>query len=60
MLFLQGKRYKAIHRELNAILAKEIVSIEAFKRWCRRFKDGDFSVADHEKPDDPLPISQMS
>jgi hypothetical protein len=49
-LFLQGKRYKAIQRELTALLTEEAVRIETVKRWCQHFKDGDFSVVDDERP----------
>jgi hypothetical protein len=52
-LLLQGKRHKAVHRERTTVLAKETVSIETVKHWCRRFKDGDFSVAGHERPGRP-------
>jgi hypothetical protein len=52
-LSLQAKGYRAVHREVTTILAKEAISIETVKRQCRRFKDGDFSVTDHEKPGRP-------
>jgi hypothetical protein len=52
-LFLQGKRYKAIHHELAAVLAEEAVSGETVKRWCRRFKNGDFAIEDHERSGRP-------
>jgi transposase len=40
--FLGGKRYKAIHTELKAVLEEEVVSLATVKCWCQRFKQGDF------------------
>jgi hypothetical protein len=39
-LFLQGKRDKAIHHELAAVLTEEAVSVDTVTRWCGRFKNG--------------------
>jgi hypothetical protein len=46
-LFLQGKRYKAIHEALTGALGEAAVSLAAVKRWCWRFTQGNFSL-DHE------------
>jgi hypothetical protein len=32
--FLGGKRYKAIHTGLKAVLGEEVVSLATVKRWC--------------------------
>jgi hypothetical protein len=53
-MFLQGQRYKTIHRELTTALTEEALSIETVKGSCPRFKDGDFSVADHERRERPV------
>jgi hypothetical protein len=45
-LFMQGKRSKAIHGELSAVLGEAAVRLTAIKRWYRRFKDGNFSLDD--------------
>jgi hypothetical protein len=45
-LFMQGKRSKAIHGELRRVLEEAAVSLTTIKRWCRRFKDGNFSLDD--------------
>jgi hypothetical protein len=46
LLFMQGKRCKTIHGELSGVLGEASVSLATVKRWCRRFKDGNFSFAD--------------
>jgi hypothetical protein len=45
-LFMQGKRSKAIHGEFNGVLEEAAVRLTTIKHWCRRFKDGDFSLDD--------------
>jgi hypothetical protein len=45
-LFMRGKRLKAIHGELSGVLREAAVSLTTIKRWCRRFKDGNFSLDD--------------
>jgi transposase len=44
--FVGGKRYKAIHTELKAVLGEGVVSLATVKRCCQRFKHGDFSLDD--------------
>jgi hypothetical protein len=53
-LFLQGKTWKEIRRELTSVLPEEATSIDPVKRWFRHSKDGDLSVADHERPGRPI------
>jgi hypothetical protein len=62
--FLGGKRYKAIHTELQAVLGKDAVSLATVKRWCQRFKQDDFSLDDEIRAGRPISdlkevISQM-
>jgi hypothetical protein len=45
-LFMQGKRLKAIRGKLSGVLGEAAVSLTTIKRWCRRFKDGNFSLDD--------------
>jgi transposase len=45
-VFLQGKRSQAIHKELSGVLGEAAVRLTTVKRWCRRFKDGNFSLDD--------------
>jgi transposase len=52
--FLGGKRHKAIHTELKAVLGEEVVSLATVKRWCQRFKPGDLSVDDEFRAGRPM------
>jgi hypothetical protein len=52
--FLGGKRYKAIHTELKAVLGEEVVSLATVKRWCQRFQQGDFSLDDEFRAVRPI------
>jgi hypothetical protein len=45
-LFLQGKRSKVIHAKLSEVHGEASVRLAMVKRWCWRFKDGNFSVDD--------------
>jgi hypothetical protein len=47
-LFMDGRKYKAIHTELSRVLKGHTVWVDVCKYWCRKFKAGDFSM------DDPL------
>jgi hypothetical protein len=47
--FLQGRRSKAIHGELSQVLEEAAVSLATVKRWCRGFKEGDFSLDDDSR-----------
>jgi hypothetical protein len=46
LFFMQRKRSKAIHGELRGVRGEAAVSLTTNKRWCRRFKDGNFSLDD--------------
>jgi histone-lysine N-methyltransferase SETMAR len=52
-LFLKGLRYKAIYRELSAVLDKGAASAATVKRWCKRFKDRNFCLEDETRPGRP-------
>jgi hypothetical protein len=52
--FLQGKRYKAVYRELRGILGKITVSLATVKLWCQHFKQGNFSFDDEHRPRRPV------
>jgi hypothetical protein len=45
-LFMQRKRFKAIHRKLRRVLGEAAVGLVTVKRWRRRFKDGNSSLDD--------------
>jgi hypothetical protein len=46
MVFLQGKGSKTIQREPSGVFGEAAVSLARVNRWCRPFKDGNFSVDD--------------
>jgi hypothetical protein len=48
-LFLQGKKSKVIYGKPSGVLGEAAVSLATVKRWCRRFKDGNFSLGDEFK-----------
>jgi hypothetical protein len=43
-LFLQEKMSRGMHGKLSGVLRGAVVILAAVKRWCRRFKDGNFSL----------------
>jgi hypothetical protein len=45
-LYMQGKRSKAIHGKLSGVLGEAALRLTTIKRWCRLFKDGNFSLDD--------------
>jgi hypothetical protein len=53
-LFLQGKRSIVIYGELRGVLGEAAVRLATVKRWCRRFKDGNFSLGDEFEAHPPL------
>jgi len=57
-LFLKGLRYRAAHAELSTVLGEDCYSLSAVKFWLRRFKSGDFSCQDAERPG--RPVSDLS
>jgi hypothetical protein len=48
--FVQGKRYKAIYRELNGVLREAAVSLATVKSWCHPFKADTFFFDHENKP----------
>jgi hypothetical protein len=52
-LFIDGRKYKAIHTELSRVLNGHAVSVDICKYWCRKFKAGDFSTDDRERSGRP-------
>jgi hypothetical protein len=52
--FLKGHGSKAIHKELVSTLQDNVTSLSAAKNWLRRFKSGDRSCDDEERPGTPL------
>jgi hypothetical protein len=49
-LFMDGRKYKAIHTELSWIFEGHAASVDICKYWCRKFKAGDFSMDDRVRP----------
>jgi hypothetical protein len=47
-LFMDGRKYKAIHTELSRVLKGHAVSVDVCKDWFWKFKAGDFSMDDQE------------
>jgi hypothetical protein len=52
-LFMEGRKYKAIHTELSRLLKGHAVPIDVCKYLCREFKAGDFSIDDRVRPGRP-------
>jgi hypothetical protein len=52
-LFMDRRKYKAIHTELSRVLKGHAVSVGVCKYWCRKFKAGDFSMDDRVRPERP-------
>jgi hypothetical protein len=52
-LFMDGRKYKAIHTELSRVLKGHAVSVDICKYWCRKFKAGDLSVDNRVRPGRP-------
>jgi hypothetical protein len=48
-LFMDGKKYKAIHTELSRVLKGHAISVDVCKYWWRKFKAGNFSMDDWVK-----------
>jgi hypothetical protein len=46
LLFMDGRKDKAIHTKLSRVLKGHAVSVDACKYWCRKFKADDFSMDD--------------
>jgi hypothetical protein len=52
-LFMDGRKYKAIHTKLSRVLKEHAVSVDVCTYWCRKFKAGDFSMDDGVRPGIP-------
>jgi hypothetical protein len=52
-LFMDGRKYMAIHTELSRVLKGYVISVDVCKYWCRKFKAGDFSMDDRVRPGRP-------
>jgi hypothetical protein len=52
-LFMDGRKYKAIHTEHSRVLKGYAVSVDVCKYWCRKFKAGNFSMDDRVRPERP-------
>jgi hypothetical protein len=52
-LFMDERKYKAIHTELSRVLKGHTISVDFCKYWCRKFKAGDFSMDDWVRPGKP-------
>jgi hypothetical protein len=52
-LFMDGRKYKAIHTELSRDLKGHTVSVDVCKYWYRKFKAGNFSMDDRVGPGRP-------
>jgi hypothetical protein len=46
LLFMDGRKYKAIRTELSRVLKGHTASVDVCKYWDRKFKAGDFSMDD--------------
>jgi hypothetical protein len=59
LLFMDGRKYKAIHTELSRVLKGHAVSIDVCKYECRKFKTGNFSMDDRVRPGrSPIELSR--
>jgi hypothetical protein len=54
--FLKRHASRLIHKQLVSALQDNAISLSAVKIWPRRFKSGDLSRGDEERPERP-PIS---
>jgi hypothetical protein len=52
-LSMDGRKYKAIRRELSRVLKGHTFSVDVCKYWYRQFKAGDFSMGDRMRPGRP-------
>jgi hypothetical protein len=57
-LFMDGRKYKAIHTELSRAPKGRAVSVDVCKYWCRKVKAGDFSMNDRVRPG--MPPTELS
>jgi hypothetical protein len=52
-LFMDRRKYKAIHTELSRVLKGYAVLVDVCKYWCRKFKAGGFLMDDRVRPGRP-------
>jgi hypothetical protein len=52
--FLKGRGSKLIHKELVSTLQDNAIALSTVINWLRKFKTGDLSCFDEEKPGRPL------
>jgi hypothetical protein len=52
-LFIDERKYKAIHTERSRVLKGHAVSVDVCKYWYRKVKAGDFSMDDRVRPGRP-------
>jgi hypothetical protein len=50
---LAGEEIESNTWELSGVLGEAAVSLTRIKRWCRRFKDGNFSLDDEFRSGQP-------
>jgi hypothetical protein len=48
--FLKGHGSKLIHKQLVSIFQDNTISLSTVKNWLRRFKSGELSCGDEERP----------
>jgi transposase len=48
--FLKGHGSKFVHKELVGPLQDNAISLSTVKNWLRRFKSGELSCGDEERP----------
>jgi hypothetical protein len=53
-LFLKGLEYNAAPKELCSVLGEPIYSVSRIKRWICRFKYGDLSYEEADRPGRPF------
>jgi hypothetical protein len=52
-LFMDGRKYKALHPELSRVLKGHTVSVDVHNYWYRKFKAGDFPMGNRVRPGRP-------
>jgi hypothetical protein len=52
-LFMDGSKYKGIYTRNLAEFSSDMVSVDACKYCCRKFKAGDFSMDERVRPERP-------
>jgi hypothetical protein len=52
-LFMDERKYKAIHTELSRVLKGHTVLVDVYKHWHRKLKAGDFLMDDRVRAGRP-------